>query len=132
MGRYARVCAACAEGMDVLTSSELLEPVPCPLCGIQTNYLCVLRDGIGTPTADPGHFTAQALAAQRTREDAAAYYSCVLGRLGPSHPWWITINRAIIDRWSESGLEWIKRKAWGALGTGREASGGLSKVEEAT
>jgi len=25
---------------------------------------------------------------------------------------WTTINMAIIERWSESGLEWIKREAW--------------------
>lgn len=25
---------------------------------------------------------------------------------------WAKINRAIIERWSRSGLEWIKQKAW--------------------
>lgn len=25
---------------------------------------------------------------------------------------WPTINRAILDRWSQAGLEYIKREAW--------------------
>jgi hypothetical protein len=25
---------------------------------------------------------------------------------------WHKVNRAIIDRWSPSGLEWIKKQAW--------------------
>lgn len=26
---------------------------------------------------------------------------------------WPTVNRAIVERWSRSGLEWIKHRAWG-------------------
>lgn len=28
---------------------------------------------------------------------------------------WVKINRAIIERWSESGLVWIKRHAWSGI-----------------
>jgi hypothetical protein len=25
---------------------------------------------------------------------------------------WVTVNHKIIERWSKSGLEWIKKQAW--------------------
>lgn len=60
------------------------------------------------------------------RRGVAALYAVAL-RYGhavprPSHAvsdeWdidWKTVNRAILNRWSMSGLKWIKRRAWRAI-----------------
>lgn len=51
----------------------------------------------------------------RTRKDVAALYAVAL-RMGPfvavDFP---TVNRMIVNRWSVSGLKWIKKLAWEAI-----------------
>lgn len=47
-----------------------------------------------------------------SRDELAVEYARLLRDNGPAWPTWPTLNLAIIDRWSESGLSYIKRKAW--------------------
>lgn len=44
--------------------------------------------------------------------------------LADGKPDWPCINRAILERWSMSGLEWIKRRAW-KDGRREEGSAGM-------
>jgi hypothetical protein len=46
---------------------------------------------------------------QRTRREIAHTYG-ILIRTG--HKEFAEINRAILGRWTRSGLEWIKQEAW--------------------
>jgi hypothetical protein len=45
------------------------------------------------------------------RIDMADWYRKALANSNHATDW-ATVNAAIIDRWSESGLKYIKRKAW--------------------
>jgi hypothetical protein len=45
-----------------------------------------------------------------TRDDVATAYA--LGLLSEGAVNWPTVNAAIIERWSTSGLEYVKRIAW--------------------
>lgn len=55
------------------------------------------------------------------REDIAQTYALALKTAGYFD--WRKINLAIVDRWSLSGLEWIKQSAWGeARSAWREAA----------
>ena len=45
-----------------------------------------------------------------TRDEIAVEYARLLAN-GPEWPW-ETLNLAIVDRWSMSGLRYIKEKAW--------------------
>lgn len=44
------------------------------------------------------------------RKDVAKTYCLALKSSEKTE--WRTVNMAIIDRWSISGLEWIKKQAW--------------------
>ena len=48
---------------------------------------------------------------QMTRRDVAMTYRLILQQTVEKVDW-NKINRAIIDRWSRAGLEWIKERAW--------------------
>lgn len=52
-----------------------------------------------------------------TRKDMALMYADAIQseRNGVVEVDWPAINRAIIDRWSLSGLKWIKARAWKIL-----------------
>lgn len=54
---------------------------------------------------------------QATRKDVALTYAMSIKSeaQGADKPDWPTINRAIIDRWSMSALEWIKKRAFDIL-----------------
>lgn len=47
-----------------------------------------------------------------SRDELAVEYARLLRDHPYSWPTWPTLNLAIADRWSESGLRYIKRKAW--------------------
>jgi hypothetical protein len=47
-----------------------------------------------------------------SRDEIAFEYARLLRHNGTEWKTWPTLNLAIIDRWSQSGLEYIKRKAW--------------------
>lgn len=46
-----------------------------------------------------------------TRKDVARTYSILLQKNTPMDKF-VEINKAIIKRWSPSGLRWIKEQAW--------------------
>lgn len=46
------------------------------------------------------------------RDEMAAAYAELLRTEKPSWPTWIVVNVAIMDRWSMSGLRYVKEKAW--------------------
>lgn len=50
-------------------------------------------------------------APRSTRSDVAFAYAAAIAL--EEHPDWSAVNHAIIGRWSESGLQTIKRRAWG-------------------
>jgi hypothetical protein len=45
------------------------------------------------------------------RKDVAMTYALALKSSDKTD--WRKVNRAIIERWSLAGLEWIKKQAWG-------------------
>ncbi len=47
---------------------------------------------------------------QMKRKDVAKTYALALRSSYKTD--WAVVNRAIIDRWSTSALEWIKQQAW--------------------
>ncbi len=47
-----------------------------------------------------------------SRDEMAVEYADLLRRNGPDWPSWATLNLAIVDRWSEAGLRYIKTRAW--------------------
>jgi hypothetical protein len=49
-----------------------------------------------------------------SREEMAVEYAKLLGRVPVGSGIWPVLNLAIIDRWSVSGLAYIKGKAWAA------------------
>lgn len=51
----------------------------------------------------------------KTAKDAAALYADGLATYGPDGMAWRTVNGAILNRWSPSTLERIKRSAWRTL-----------------
>lgn len=51
-----------------------------------------------------------------SRDEMAAEYAKLLSN--PSGKFWPMLNLAIIDRWSEAGLVYIKRRAWKIAGGG--------------
>jgi hypothetical protein len=44
------------------------------------------------------------------RKDIAVTYALALRSSDPTD--WQQVNEAVIERWSFSGLEWIKKQAW--------------------
>ena len=54
-----------------------------------------------------------AIAAAKKRDDVVPAYAAALARdLVPPAMDWRAVNRAIIDRWSHSALDFIKKGAW--------------------
>lgn len=49
--------------------------------------------------------------AEMKRTDVAMTYAMCL-TMADDYVDWPSINAAIIERWSRSGLEWVKREAW--------------------
>lgn len=47
-----------------------------------------------------------------SRDELAVEYAKLLRDHPATWAGWPTLNLAIIDRWSESGLAYIKREAW--------------------
>lgn len=47
-----------------------------------------------------------------TRDQMAEAYALVMRTEPPASGVFAVLNLAIIDRWSKSGLEYIKRRAW--------------------
>lgn len=46
------------------------------------------------------------------REDVAQTYAMALRSSERDSVDWLTVNTAIIERWSKSALVWIKTRAW--------------------
>lgn len=46
------------------------------------------------------------------RDEAADLYADGLATYGPDGMDWKQVNGAILRRWTPSGLDWIKKKAW--------------------
>ena len=59
-----------------------------------------------------------------TRDEIAVEYGKLLRSGVTSEVTWAVLNLAIIDRWSESGLRYIKAKAWSQAGRSPTAAGG--------
>ena len=55
-----------------------------------------------------------------TRDDMADQYAKLLRIQEPDWPIWPTLNLAIVDRWSEDALDYIKRRAWKISGGDHE------------
>ena len=49
---------------------------------------------------------------QQNREDMARWYQFALLTQPHSGEYWERLNKAIIKKWSKSGLEYIKKQAW--------------------
>ena len=49
---------------------------------------------------------------QIRRRDVAQTYRLAMQSSECEQIDWAKVNRAIMDRWSRSGLEWIKKQAW--------------------
>lgn len=60
------------------------------------------------------------IAAARTRDDAATAYALAIVQPVPFQAW-KPINEAIIEKWSLSGLRYVKDRAW-KLAARRELS----------
>lgn len=52
------------------------------------------------------------------RLDVAKTYRLILASGDQGRVNWRTVNTAVIERWSESSLDWIKRFAWKGGGDG--------------
>ncbi len=50
------------------------------------------------------------------RTDVALSYAFAIRQRATDNPDFRKINKAIIERWSMSGLEWIKNRAWKMVG----------------
>lgn len=72
----------------------------------------------GTPFGE--HLESKLVESAKNREEMARLYAiCIVFSTGGSNPGqycsWKTLNEKILKRWSRSGLEYIKRKAWEIL-----------------
>lgn len=47
-----------------------------------------------------------------SRDELAVEYAELLRSRPATWPTWVVLNLAIMDRWSRSGLEYVKRRAW--------------------
>jgi hypothetical protein len=47
-----------------------------------------------------------------SRDELAYEYARLIEHRAPTDGMWPVLNLAIMDRWSRSGLTYIKRKAW--------------------
>ena len=70
------------------------------------------------------------IAAARTRDDAATVYAlAIVGRL--PFRGWKPVNEAIIEKWSVSGLRYIKERAWKLAASARADRAERSHLEAA-
>lgn len=58
---------------------------------------------------------AQRVALAKDRKEASDLYADAMLALGMASDEWPDINKAIMQRWSRSGLIWIKNRAWRTL-----------------
>ena len=72
-----------------------------------------MGDGTRIVLADPEGYLLEEIAnPAMKRLDVAKTYRLILASGDQDRVNWRTVNTAVIDRWSESALEWIKRFAW--------------------
>lgn len=64
------------------------------------------------------------VAAFPSRDAMASAYADYLIAYGTEWPAWPALNLAVIDRWSVSGLRYIKEKAWGIAAPSPEETHG--------
>lgn len=63
-----------------------------------------------------GHLIRLAADESVTRDNIAHFYAfCIASKAPGDDPEWGEINQAIMDRWSRSGLIYIKKMAWGIV-----------------
>jgi len=76
-----------------------------------------MSDGTRIAFADPEGYLLEEIAnPAMKRLDVVKTYRLVLASRDQGRVNWRTVNTAIIDRWSVSSLEWIKRFAWKGSG----------------
>jgi hypothetical protein len=74
-----------------------------------------MTDGTRIVLADPEGYLLEEIANPAMRRlDVAKTYQLVLASGDQERVNWRTVITAVIDRWSESALEWIKRWVWKA------------------
>ena len=72
-----------------------------------------MSDGTRLVLADPeGYLLGEIANPAMKRLDVAKTYRLILASGDQARVNWRTVNTAVIDRWSVSALEWIKRFAW--------------------
>jgi hypothetical protein len=72
-----------------------------------------MSDGTRIVLADPEGYLLEEIAnPAMKRIDIAKTYRLILASGDQERVNWRTVNTAVIERWSESALEWIKREAW--------------------
>ena len=72
-----------------------------------------MSDGTRIVLADPEGYLLEEIAnPAMKRLDVARTYRLILASGDAPRVNWRVVNTAIIDRWSVSALEWIKRFAW--------------------
>ena len=72
-----------------------------------------MPDGTRIVLADPEGYLLEEIAnPAMKRIDVAKTYRLILASGDQARVNWRTVNTAVIDRWSVSALEWIKRFAW--------------------
>jgi hypothetical protein len=74
-----------------------------------------MRLVLGTPTET---LIEEITVLKLTQKDVAITYGLALR--DPSNVDWPRVNQAIIERWSEAGLERIKKLAWSGAGGNRD------------
>ena len=71
------------------------------------------RVGTRIVLADPEGYLLEEIANPAMRRiDVAKTYRLILASGEQDRVNWRTVNTAVIDRWSESALDWIKKFAW--------------------
>ena len=72
-----------------------------------------MSDGTRIVFADPEGYLLEEIAnPAMKRLDVAKTYRLILASGDQARVSWRTVNTAIVDRWSLSALDWIKRFAW--------------------
>lgn len=70
-------------------------------------------DGTRIVLADPEGYLLEEIADPAMRRiDVAKTYRLILASGEQDRVNWRTVNTAVIERWSESALDWIKKFAW--------------------
>jgi hypothetical protein len=72
-----------------------------------------MSDGTRIVFADPEAYLLEEIAnPAMKRLDVAKTYRLILASGDQDRVNWRTVNTAVIDRWSPSALDWIKRFVW--------------------